>query len=248
MNKEWFKASVDAEDRFKFPYQVLDTDYKEYLVMYRCRDEYRKVTERDDLNPVQEDYRSMIEAYDEAVHPEALANRTIAAMGPNEGFKNLTDMIKSIPTERVGDEQLGAELDLFGKTVPDPMGAFPTGQPSLEVWKTRRDFYAAGMDMPTEEESLAEGAKEDELPEDPQWMHDMRVSVFMRKPYDVKDTKYRDFAVKMKERMPSLNWDEIMQYVEHKDDNCVRGDIFKHESAKRFDDIHLFDRGEDKQT
>ena len=52
MQKEWIMDNIRSGDRYKFPIQVLDTDYKDYLVMYRCREEYRKVTDADDMNPV----------------------------------------------------------------------------------------------------------------------------------------------------------------------------------------------------
>ena len=95
---------------------------------------------------------------------------------------------------------------------------------------------------------LKEQEESNKLPEDPQWVHDMRISIFMRKPYNVKDDKYRELALKIRELVPSVNWEELMQYIEHKDENCIRGDIFNHPHKKRFDDLHLFDRGEEKQT
>ena len=90
--------------------------------------------------------------------------------------------------------------------------------------------------------------QEEQLPEDEKWFHDMRVSVFMRKPFGVKDEKYKELAEKVKELMPSFHWDELTQYIEHKDETCIRGDIFKHPSAKKFEDLVLFDRGPAKQT
>jgi len=239
---------MDSGDRYEAPYQILDTDYKEYLVMYKCREEYRVPKEMDDLNPVQEDFRSMAEDFDEKVHPVKLANKTVSSMGPNEDFKKLRDMINSVPTARVGDSQLGEELKLFGETVPDPISTFPTKEPTLDVWKLRRDLYTVTHEEPTEAE-VDEAQKEDEkLPTDKMWLHDMRISVFFRKPYNLKDEQYRDIALKFRERLPSVNWDEIMQYVEHKDENCIRGDIFNHPNRKKFEDLHLLDRGEHKQT
>lgn len=46
--------------------------------------------------------------------------------------------------------------------------------------------------------------------------------------------------------LPSFYWDELMQYIEHKDETCIRGDIFNHPNRKRFEDLTLFDRGEHK--
>lgn len=45
----------------------------------------------------------------------------------------------------------------------------------------------------------------------------MRVSVFMRKPFNVPDDRYRQLAEKVKKYMPSFHWEELTQYIEHKD-------------------------------
>lgn len=74
----------------------------------------------------------------------------------------------------------------------------------------------------------------------------MRISVFMRRPFDVKDEKYKELAEKVKVLVPAFHWDELTQYIEHKENTCIRGDIFKHPSAKKFEDLVLFDRGEAK--
>lgn len=66
---------------------MLDTDYKNYLIMYRCREEKRKARKGDDLNPIVEDHRQIMESFDEERHPQLLANKTVAMAGPNEQFK-----------------------------------------------------------------------------------------------------------------------------------------------------------------
>jgi len=48
---------MDSGDRYQAHYKVLDTDYKDFLIMYRCREEYRMATTKDDTNPIQENYR-----------------------------------------------------------------------------------------------------------------------------------------------------------------------------------------------
>jgi len=60
---------MDSGDRYKNNYRVLDTDYKDYLVMYRCRDEFRNAQQGDDLNPISEDFRQIMEDFDENKHP-----------------------------------------------------------------------------------------------------------------------------------------------------------------------------------
>jgi len=37
--------------------------------MYKCREEKRKATDKDDLNPIVEDYRQIHEEFDEERHP-----------------------------------------------------------------------------------------------------------------------------------------------------------------------------------
>lgn len=57
LQRDMLQANMDSGDRATHPYSVLDTDYKNYLVMYRCRDTFRKAVKGDDLNPVVEDHR-----------------------------------------------------------------------------------------------------------------------------------------------------------------------------------------------
>lgn len=121
---------------------------------------------------------------------------------------------------------------------------FRDKQPSIDEWKDRRDNYLVVFNFDDESEAV----EEEKLPEEPMWFHDMRVSVFMRRPFNVKDEKYKELAEKVKERMPSFYWDELTQYIEHKEETCIKGDVFKHPSAKKFEDLVLFDRGEHKQT
>jgi hypothetical protein len=97
---------MDAGDWFKNSYQVLDSDYKNYLIMYRCREEHRVATSKDDLNPVVEDFRAIMEEFDEEKHPQLLANKTVSMAGPNESFKELQNMINGTKTEDVSEEQL----------------------------------------------------------------------------------------------------------------------------------------------
>lgn len=130
------------------------------------------------------------------------------------------------------------------------MSIFPTGEPTINVWKTRRDLFTVDLEEPKlpDEDDPEPAPPIDELPKEKMWLHDMRVSVFMRKPFNVTDEKYKGLALTFRERLPSVNWDELMQYIEHKDENCIRGDVFSHPNRKRFDELDLFDRGEHKQT
>jgi len=124
---------------------------------------------------------------------------------------------------------------------------FKDRTPNVDEWKLRRDNYLVTHG---EEENPEEAPAEEEekLPEDERWFHDMRISVFMRRPFNVKDEMYKELSEKTKSYIPAFNWDELTQYVEHKEENCIRGDIFKHPSAKKFEDLTLFDRGPQKQT
>lgn len=94
---------MDSGYRDENPYHVLDTDYKNYLVMYKCRQEFRKAKKGDDLNPIVEDFRSIMESFDENRHPQLMANKTVAMAGPNESFKELVKMINGTKTEDVTD-------------------------------------------------------------------------------------------------------------------------------------------------
>ena len=96
--------NMESGDRFKHTYKVLDSDYKSYLIMYRCREQFRKATKRDDLNPIVEDFRQIMEDFDEKRHPVLMANKTVAMAGPNESFKQLQQMINGTKTEEVSEQ------------------------------------------------------------------------------------------------------------------------------------------------
>ena len=136
---------MDSGDRWEFPYHVLDTDYKNYLVMYRCREEYRKATDKDDLNPVVEDFRAINEEFDEDKHPELLANKTVALAGPNEDFKKLVQMINGTASEEVTEDQLQEELNVFMNYEREGNLIFRDKSPNAEEWKERRNNYLVEM-------------------------------------------------------------------------------------------------------
>jgi hypothetical protein len=63
---------------------------------------------------------------------------------------------------------------------------FKDKTPNVDEWKNRRDNYLVTFDF--DESPPAEGAvteEEEKLPEEEKWFHDMRISVFMRKPFNV---------------------------------------------------------------
>lgn len=174
-----------------------------------------------------------MEDFDEGRHPQLLANKTVAMAGPNESFKALKEMIKSTKTEDVTDKQLNEELNAFMNYERDGLLIFKNRRPNVEEWKTRRDNYLIEFNY-DDIDPANDVPIENNLPTEPKWFHDMRISVFMRKPFNVPDEKYRQLADKVKAYLPSFNWEELTQYIEHKDENCIRGDIFKHPSAKMF--------------
>jgi hypothetical protein len=69
LQKDNLQANMDSGDRQTWPYRVLDTDYKNYLIMHRCREVLRKAVKGDDLNPIVEDHRQIMESFDESKHP-----------------------------------------------------------------------------------------------------------------------------------------------------------------------------------
>lgn len=75
----------------------------------------------------------------------------------------------------------------------------------------------------------------------------MRISSYARKYFKVSDQFLESLRDKAKPMVPGFDFDSFFQYIEHDDDKCIRGDIFKHPSAKKFYDLQLVDRP-DKQT
>lgn len=60
---------------------------------------------------------------------------------------------------------------------------FKDKTPNIEEWKRRRENYLVKIDMPDPDVEPAE----EKLPTEKMWFHDMRISVFKRKPFGVKD-------------------------------------------------------------
>jgi len=164
--------------------------------------------------------------------------------GPNPDFKKLKEMIKETSSETASKQQLEKELNAFmSYEGENGLMIFASKRPSVEEWRIRRNNYILEMEEFNPDDPEFKKSEEERLPKEPMWFHDMRVSVFLRKPFNVPDDKYKSLAVKAKSMLPSFYWDELMQYIEHKDETCIRGDIFSHPNKKRFEDLTLFDRG-----
>jgi len=168
--------------------------------------------------------------------------------GPNEDFKKLQELIRETPSDKATKQQLEKELNIFLGYENDAHLIFASKQPNIDEWRIRRSNYLQEMDPYDYDDPKMNMTEDERLPKEAMWFHDMRVSVFVRKQFNVPDEKYQQLANKAKKLVPSFYWDELTQYIEHKDDTCIRGDIFNHPSRKRFEDLTLFDRGEYKQT
>lgn len=75
--KEQIEHALDNGDRYAHPFTVIDTDYDNYLLTYKCREEFRMNKEHDELNPDMENFRLMMEEFDDEKHPRMLAQRSM---------------------------------------------------------------------------------------------------------------------------------------------------------------------------
>ena len=57
-----------AQDAYKNPLVVVDTDYSDFLILYKCREEERLPRDDDDHLPHNELYRQMVEEYSSSHH------------------------------------------------------------------------------------------------------------------------------------------------------------------------------------
>ena len=69
--------AIEEENKYVHPMTVIDTDYENYLIMYKCIEHHREALEEDDLTDEFEYFRSMIEDKGKT-RMYALAQETLA--------------------------------------------------------------------------------------------------------------------------------------------------------------------------
>jgi hypothetical protein len=80
--------ALQNQDRYVHPMVVVDTNYDEYLILYKCREEERMKQDGDDFFNEQERFRQMAEEYDAARHPLINAYYAQLYHGETERFQN----------------------------------------------------------------------------------------------------------------------------------------------------------------
>ena len=76
--------AVKNQDRYTNPMIVLDTDYTDYLMLYRCREETKSPESIEDYTGLMSDqelFRQMVEEFDHNKHPEKNAQQTMEFHG-----------------------------------------------------------------------------------------------------------------------------------------------------------------------
>jgi len=170
----------------------------------------------------------MFEAYDSEKHPANNAYHSVLYHGEDERFINLQQRIRDDNTD-LTDEKLQAEIDEFLEIDPSHSMHFVDNKPDVNMWRAIRNQYAR-------DDILAHDDGWD--PEKPNWFHSLQISLYVRDPIHMSEAKYEELQELVKEKIPGYDFDSFHLPISHFEDLCIEGDIFEHESAKKYDQLH----------
>ena len=124
---------------------VLDTDYDDYLMLYRCREEQRVPENPDDYTGLMSDqelFRQMVEEYDHDRHPEKNAQQSMEFHQHNDRWQAFQHRLREDDLHKMTDDTLQSEIDEFLMIDPNHSQHFIGNRPDVEMWKKIRHFYA----------------------------------------------------------------------------------------------------------
>lgn len=91
---------------------------------------------------------------------------------------------------------------------------------------------------------MVETAPEDEDwdPSKMQWFNSLQVSLFVRDPNSISDERELELHELVKTKIPGHDFDSFHLPIMHHTEHCIAGDIFAHEKAKKYDQLHTITR------
>ena len=126
-----------------------------------------------------------------------------------------------------------AEIDELLEIDPSHTMHFVGNKPNIEQWRKIRRQYIRGDLL-----DIDDGWD----PHKPQWFNSLQISVFIRNPEKMTEERMEEIKNLVKEKIPGHDFEAFHVPVFHHDDVCLPGDIFKHENAKKYNDLHTIER------
>ena len=227
--QEHLRRVNETGDRFLNPLQVVDTDYDNFLLTFRCEEEFRvKDEDHDSLMREPEAFRVMVERDNLNIsHLHALQTQIEDA--DNEDFEKFLELLKANIAGGKNDlETLEEELRLFLEVDENHIFHFDFYNPTVEAWQNIRELYL----LP-----LRETYDEEVDFEQPQWFHRLDYILYLRNGHNYTELQLHDYLEKMREIVPGFLFEYTHVEVAHSSEHCLEGDIFEHENRSKFDQL-----------
>lgn len=231
--------SIKGGDRYLNPFMILDTDYDNYMVTYRCRQEFRKGRDNDFILDEAEEFRDVIEEFDENKHSQILAQKAIDKHGMSTRFLELQRNIEKNNAMDLSEDDLQVEIDLLMSVDPTHDMHFADRKPTIAMWKRIRHLYSQSAT------SVQISDEYDDSKE--KWFNSLEIRLYMRNANDVQSDQINKLKKLVKEKVPGYDFDQFHIETLHDDKLCISGDVFKHINAKSWAQIPQIERP-DKHT
>jgi len=72
----------------------------------------------------------------------------------------------------------------------------------------------------------------------PIWFHNLQITLFVRDGNNITDERMEELTERTKDYIPGYDFDSYHIPIMHHRDHCIEGDIFTHEKAKKYTEIH----------
>lgn len=241
MTKDTIKDGLFAADRYSDPVQVLNTDYKNYLITYQCRQQLRLGSEdKDYLSMDPETYREIVENYNAAKHEKLMAQLFMKTNSEVSLYKTLARQIKNQTRELThGDYQ--KELETISAIDSTHRIVFSFHKPTFKEWKERRKLY---IDSKLKQSDLS--VKFDKTKK--QHFNSLDIKIYIRDPKKyVNYDKILDLIDIARASVPGYDFDNQNSLIQH-NSTCIEGDIFDHHNIKKVKDVASIQRKNVKTT
>jgi len=179
--KDFIIDGIEKKDRFTDPFEVLDTDYENFLVTYQCRQEFRLPEEKDYVTSEGETFREFVEEYDAGKgHDELIANHLLSNNQRLDDESPLDLLQIQIAEDdehtKLSDADLNKEIDTLMTLDDAHKFHFENNRPSMSEWKVRRELYAKNHKhrKPNNYYKMREHEEK--------WFNSVQISVHVRDP------------------------------------------------------------------
>lgn len=210
------------------PLQVVDTDYSNFMLTYRCEEEERMFEEDYDSRMLEpEVFRIMVER-DNLTIDHFHAYQTQRENADNEEFDKLVGLIKEHDAaNNLTTEALEEELALFLVVDDTHQFQFDFYHPTTSKWAEIRELLL----QPLNETYQMDVNFQDE----PQWFRKLDYILYLRNGHNYTEYMLHNYQQLMRKIVPSFLYEYTHVEVHHSSEHCLEGDIFNHENRNKFD-------------